>query len=163
SPLFADRIASTDSVQVARLKAAGAIVVGKTNAPEFGAPAYTKNRLYGVTRSPWNLALSPGGSSGGSSAAMAAAVLPLVTGRAPRQLPRLLRTEDLGRPDPARERGTVGVRRDGGVRAAHQDRGRRGALHGPGGGPIVARSVEPAPSRLLLRRAAAPAPAGRPP
>src|SRR5262245_16443093 len=79
SPLFADRIASTDSVQVARLKAAGAIVVGKTNAPEFGAPAYTKNRLYGVTRSPWNLALSPGGSSGGSSAAMAAAVLPLVT------------------------------------------------------------------------------------
>jgi aspartyl-tRNA(Asn)/glutamyl-tRNA(Gln) amidotransferase subunit A len=79
SPLFADRIATTDSVQVARLKAAGAIVVGKTNAPEFGAPAYTKNRLYGVTRSPWNLALSPGGSSGGSSAAMAAGVLPVVT------------------------------------------------------------------------------------
>lgn len=79
SPLFADRIATDDSIQVARLKAAGAIVVGKTNAPEFGAPAYTKNRLYGVTRSPWNLELSPGGSSGGSSAAMAAAVLPLVT------------------------------------------------------------------------------------
>ncbi|HJW69569.1 MAG TPA: amidase family protein, partial [Candidatus Binatia bacterium] len=79
SPLFADRIAADDSIQVSRLKAAGAIVVGKTNAPEFGAPAYTKNRLYGVTRSPWNLELSPGGSSGGSSAAMAAAVLPLVT------------------------------------------------------------------------------------
>jgi len=79
SPLFADRIAATDSVQVERLKAAGAIVVGKTNAPEFGAPAYTKNRLYGVTRSPWNLELTPGGSSGGSSAAMAAGVLPLVT------------------------------------------------------------------------------------
>jgi aspartyl-tRNA(Asn)/glutamyl-tRNA(Gln) amidotransferase subunit A len=79
SPLFADRVATEDSVQVARLRAAGAIVVGKTNAPEFGAPAYTKNRLYGVTRSPWDLALSPGGSSGGSSAAMAAAVLPLVT------------------------------------------------------------------------------------
>ncbi len=79
SPLFAERIAADDSVQVARLKAAGAIVVGKTNAPEFGAPAYTKNRIYGVTRSPWDLALSPGGSSGGSSAAMAAAVLPLVT------------------------------------------------------------------------------------
>jgi len=73
SPLFADRVATEDSVQVARLRAAGAIVVGKTNAPEFGAPAYTKNRLYGVTRSPWDLALSPGGSSGGSSAAMAAA------------------------------------------------------------------------------------------
>jgi aspartyl-tRNA(Asn)/glutamyl-tRNA(Gln) amidotransferase subunit A len=79
SPLFADRVAADDSIQVSRLKAAGAIVVGKTNAPEFGAPAYTKNRLYGVTRSPWNLELSPGGSSGGSSAAMAAAVLPLVT------------------------------------------------------------------------------------
>ena len=64
---------------MSRLKAAGAIVVGKTNAPEFGAPAYTKNRIYGVTRSPWNLELTPGGSSGGSSAAMAAAVLPLVT------------------------------------------------------------------------------------
>ena len=79
SPLFADRIADHDSVQVERLRAAGAIVVGKTNAPEFGAPAYTKNRLYGVTRSPWNLELTPGGSSGGSSAAMAAGVLPLVT------------------------------------------------------------------------------------
>src|SRR5215475_1224111 len=79
SPLFRDRVATSDSIQVARLKAAGAIVVGKTNAPEFGAPAYTKNRLYGVTRSPWNLALSPGGSSGGSAAAMAGGVLPLVT------------------------------------------------------------------------------------
>ena len=79
SPLYRDRVAGEDSVQVSRLKAAGAIVVAKTNAPEFGAPAYTKNRIYGVTRSPWNLALSPGGSSGGSSAAMAAGVLPLVT------------------------------------------------------------------------------------
>src|SRR5215475_976095 len=79
SPLFAERVAAHDSVQVARLRAAGAIVVGKTNAPEFGAPAYTKNRIYGVTRSPWNLELSPGGSSGGSAAAMAGAVLPLVT------------------------------------------------------------------------------------
>jgi aspartyl-tRNA(Asn)/glutamyl-tRNA(Gln) amidotransferase subunit A len=79
SPLFADRVAADDSIQVSRLKAAGAIVVGKTNAPEFGAPAYTKNRIYGVTRSPWNLELTPGGSSGGSSAAMAAGVLPLVT------------------------------------------------------------------------------------
>ena len=79
SLLFKDRVASEDSVQVARLRAAGAIVVGKTNAPEFGAPAYTKNRLYGVTRSPWNLALTPGGSSGGSSAAIAAGLVPLVT------------------------------------------------------------------------------------
>jgi Asp-tRNA(Asn)/Glu-tRNA(Gln) amidotransferase A subunit family amidase len=79
SMLFAERVADYDSIQVARLKAAGAIVVGKTNAPEFGAPAFTRNRIYGVTRSPWNLELTPGGSSGGSSAAMAAGVLPLVT------------------------------------------------------------------------------------
>ncbi len=79
SPLFAGRVAEADSVQVQRLRAAGAIVVGKTNAPEFGAPAYTRNRLHGTTRSPWDLALTPGGSSGGSSAAMAAGVLPLVT------------------------------------------------------------------------------------
>jgi aspartyl-tRNA(Asn)/glutamyl-tRNA(Gln) amidotransferase subunit A len=79
SPLFAERIADHDSVQVERLRAAGAIVVGKTNAPEFGAPAFTRNRIHGVTRSPWNLELTPGGSSGGSSAAMAAGVLPLVT------------------------------------------------------------------------------------
>ncbi len=79
SMLFRDRVANDDSIQVARLKAAGAIVVGKTNAPEFGAPAYTKNRVYGVTRSPWNRQLTPGGSSGGSSAAMAAGVLPIVT------------------------------------------------------------------------------------
>ena len=79
SMLFRDRVATRDSLQVARLKAAGAIVVGKLNAPEFGAPAFTRNRVYGVTRSPWNLERTPGGSSGGSSAAMAAGVLPLVT------------------------------------------------------------------------------------
>ena len=56
-----ERVASaTTRSRSARLKAAGAIVVGKTNAPEFGAPAYTKNRIYGVTRSPWNLELTPG-------------------------------------------------------------------------------------------------------
>jgi aspartyl-tRNA(Asn)/glutamyl-tRNA(Gln) amidotransferase subunit A len=79
SPLFAERVAAHDSVQVERLKAAGAIVIGKTNAPEFGAPAFTRNRIHGVTRSPWDLELTPGGSSGGSSAVMAACVLPLVT------------------------------------------------------------------------------------
>ena len=62
-----------------RLEAAGAIVIGKTNAPEFGSTAITKNLVYGVTRSPWDLALTPGGSSGGSAAALAACVCPLVT------------------------------------------------------------------------------------
>ncbi len=62
SLLFKDRVAQHDEVQVARLKAAGAIVVGKTNAPEFGHTAITKNLVYGVTRSPWNLEHTPGGS-----------------------------------------------------------------------------------------------------
>jgi aspartyl-tRNA(Asn)/glutamyl-tRNA(Gln) amidotransferase subunit A len=79
SKLFRDNFPASDSTQVARLKAAGAIVVGKTNAPEFGSHAVTKNLLYGTTRSPWNKALTPGGSSGGSAAALAAEMLPLVT------------------------------------------------------------------------------------
>jgi Asp-tRNA(Asn)/Glu-tRNA(Gln) amidotransferase A subunit family amidase len=76
---FRHQVARRDSTQVARLKAAGAIVLGKTNAPEFGYTAVTKNLVYGVTRSPWNLERTPGGSSGGSAAAIAACVLPLVT------------------------------------------------------------------------------------
>lgn len=76
---FKDNLVKRDSTQVARLKEAGAIVLGKTNAPEFGSTAYTKNILFGVTRNPWNLDFSPGGSSGGSSAALAANMLPLVT------------------------------------------------------------------------------------
>lgn len=77
---FKDNVADQDSDQVARLRSAGAILLGKTNAPEFGYTAITKNLVYGVTRSPWNLERTPGGSSGGSSAAMAGCVLPLVTG-----------------------------------------------------------------------------------
>jgi aspartyl-tRNA(Asn)/glutamyl-tRNA(Gln) amidotransferase subunit A len=79
SKVFRNNVAERDSIQVERLKAAGAIVVGKTNAPEFGTTAITKNPLYGVTRNPWNLERTPGGSSGGSSAAIAAGVVPLVT------------------------------------------------------------------------------------
>jgi aspartyl-tRNA(Asn)/glutamyl-tRNA(Gln) amidotransferase subunit A len=76
---FRDNVAETDSVQVARLRAAGAIVVGKTNTPEFGYTALTKNLLFGTTRNPWNLERTPGGSSGGSSAAVAGGVVPLAT------------------------------------------------------------------------------------
>lgn len=77
---FKNLMPKEDSVQVARLKAAGAIVIGKTNAPEFGYTAFTKNLLFGPTRNPWNLERTPGGSSGGSSAAIAAGVVPLATG-----------------------------------------------------------------------------------
>ena len=79
SLLYKDRISTRSTTQVERLEAAGAIVVGKTNAPEFGSTAITKNLVYGVTRSPWDLALTPGGSSGGSAAALAANVCPLVS------------------------------------------------------------------------------------
>lgn len=77
---FKDHWPARDSVQVERLKAAGAIVLGKTNAPEFGSTAFTRNLLFGVTRNPWNLERTPGGSSGGSSAAIAAGMVPLATG-----------------------------------------------------------------------------------
>lgn len=77
---FCDNMAGTDSTQVARLRKAGAIVLGKTNTPEFGFNAITTNFVYGPTRSPWNLEHTPGGSSGGSAAALAGCVLPLVTG-----------------------------------------------------------------------------------
>ncbi len=76
---FRQSMADMDSTQVTRLKAAGAIVLGKTNTPEFGAGAVTKNPLFGPTRSPWDPARTPGGSSGGSAAALAAELLPLVT------------------------------------------------------------------------------------
>ena len=79
SRIYADRVATWTEVQVERLQAAGAIVVGKTNTPEFGYTAITRNLVYGVTRSPWNLAHTPGGSSGGSAAALAGCVCPLVT------------------------------------------------------------------------------------
>jgi Asp-tRNA(Asn)/Glu-tRNA(Gln) amidotransferase A subunit family amidase len=62
-----------------RLRAAGAIAVGKTNVPEFTFAGYTVNELFGATSNPWNLEYSPGGSSGGSAAAMAAGLAPLAT------------------------------------------------------------------------------------
>lgn len=77
---FKDNLAQQDSIQVARLKSAGAIVVGKTNTPEFGFTGFTKNRLFGVTRNPWNRERTPGGSSGGSAAAVASGMVPLATG-----------------------------------------------------------------------------------
>ena len=76
---FKDHVATRDSIQVERLEAAGAIVVGKTNAPEFGYTAITKNLVFGTTRNPWNLERTPGGSSGGSSAAIAGGLVPLAT------------------------------------------------------------------------------------
>lgn len=73
SAVFADQgVQRSDELPVARLRDAGAIILGKTNTPEFAVEGYTKNRLYGVTGNAWNPALTPGGSSGGSVSAVAA-------------------------------------------------------------------------------------------
>ena len=81
SVAFADRPpAVDDSPLVARLVAAGCVVMGKTNTPELGWKADTDNPLFGPTNNPWNLAHTPGGSSGGSAAAIAAGMVPLATG-----------------------------------------------------------------------------------
>jgi amidase len=80
SPLFKDYVPTEDAEAVRRLKTAGAIVLAKTNTPEFAAGANTFNDLFGVTRNPWNPALSPSGSSGGSAAAVASGMLPLAQG-----------------------------------------------------------------------------------
>ena len=76
---FKNNLAQEDSIEVARLRAAGAIVIGKTNTPEFGYTAFTRNLLFGVSRNPWNPDRTPGGSSGGSSAAIASGMVPLAT------------------------------------------------------------------------------------
>jgi len=68
-----------DSLDVARLRAAGAVPVGKTAAPEFGAVCFTSTRAWGTTRSPWDPAVTPGGSSGGSAAAVSAGMVPMAT------------------------------------------------------------------------------------
>lgn len=72
SPIFKGRIADTDATVVARLKAAGGILIAKTNTPEFSYSVETDNLLTGRTNNPWNLDYTPGGSSGGESAAIAA-------------------------------------------------------------------------------------------
>lgn len=74
-----DEPAQHDSVLVARLRAAGCVVLGKTNTPEHGSRAVTENGLFPPTRNPWALDRSPGGSSGGSAAAVAAGLVPLAT------------------------------------------------------------------------------------
>jgi len=81
SAAYADHPPATaDSALVARLVAAGCVVVGKTNTPELGWKAVTDNPLFGATANPWNLDHTPGGSSGGSAAAVAAGMVPLATG-----------------------------------------------------------------------------------
>ncbi|WP_336209147.1 amidase [Nonomuraea sp. LPB2021202275-12-8] len=80
SPLFSGNIPEKDDVIVQRLKQAGAISVGKTNTPEFGTGSHTVNEVFGVTRNPYDLSKSAGGSSGGAAAALACGMVPLADG-----------------------------------------------------------------------------------
>jgi aspartyl-tRNA(Asn)/glutamyl-tRNA(Gln) amidotransferase subunit A len=80
SLLHQGEVASADAHEVARLRGSGAVVVGLTTSPEFGSVSFTNTPLHGITRNPWNLSRTPGGSSGGSAAAVAAGLLPACTG-----------------------------------------------------------------------------------
>ena len=100
SPIYKDFVPDRDALFVERFKAAGAIVIGKTNTPEFGAGSHTFNTLFGVTRNPHDLSRSAGGSSGGAGAALASGMLPIADG------------SDLGGSvrNPASFNGVVGLR-----------------------------------------------------
>lgn len=80
SALFADHVPAANDLAVARIEAAGGIVIGKTNTPEFGFGAVCRNRLAGPTRNPFDPALTSGGSSGGSAVAVATGMAPLAHG-----------------------------------------------------------------------------------
>jgi len=77
SRLYADFVPAVDELPVARARAAGMVILGKTNVPEFTLHGYTDNAVFGTTRNPWDLRLTPGGSSGGAVAAVAAGIAPL--------------------------------------------------------------------------------------
>jgi amidase len=80
SPIFADYVPAHDCLMVSRIRAAGAIIIGKTNTPENGLGSHTYNPVFGVTRNPYDLTRTAGGSSGGAACALAARLLPVTDG-----------------------------------------------------------------------------------
>ena len=80
SPIYADYVPDEDAVVVQRLRAAGAVILGKTNCPEFAAGGNTFNEVFGRTRNPWNTSRSAGGSTGGGAAALATGMIALAEG-----------------------------------------------------------------------------------
>lgn len=80
SPIYRDFVPDVDAIIVERLKRAGAVTIGKTNTPEFGAGSQTFNPIFGATRNPWDLAKTSGGSSGGAAAALACGMVPIADG-----------------------------------------------------------------------------------
>src|SRR5215470_18022566 len=79
-PALAEAVAPVDAPQVERLRAAGAIPIGRTNLPDFGLRVHTDSALHGLTRNPWNSQRTAGGSSGGEAAALATGMTPLGLG-----------------------------------------------------------------------------------
>jgi amidase len=80
SPLFKDFIPAEDNIVVERMRRAGAIIIGKTNVPEFGAGSQTFNKVFGATRNPYDLTKTCGGSSGGAAVSLACGLAPVVSG-----------------------------------------------------------------------------------
>ncbi|MEX0985413.1 MAG: amidase [Actinomycetota bacterium] len=80
SPIFADNVPATDDLLVQRVRAAGAVVIGKTNTAEWGAGSHTFNEVFGLTRNPYDRERSAGGSSGGAAAALATGMVPIADG-----------------------------------------------------------------------------------
>lgn len=80
SRIFRDFVPDQDALTAERLRAAGAVLIGKTNVPEFGAGSQTYNEVFGATRNPWDHSKTPGGSSGGAAAALSAGLVPLADG-----------------------------------------------------------------------------------
>ena len=80
SPLYANHVPERDDLIVERMQRAGAVTIGKTNTPEFGAGSHTFNRVFGATRNPYHLGKTCGGSSGGAAVALAAGMVPVADG-----------------------------------------------------------------------------------
>jgi amidase len=80
SPIFEDYVPAADAILVERIRRAGAITIGKTNTPEFGAGSQTFNRVFGATRNPYDLTKTCGGSSGGAAVALACGMIPIADG-----------------------------------------------------------------------------------
>jgi len=80
SPIYRDFVPDTDAILAERFRDAGAILIGKTNTPEFGAGSQTFNAVFGATRNPWDVSKTCGGSSGGAAVALACGMLPIADG-----------------------------------------------------------------------------------
>ena len=141
SALFSDRVPDMDSIVVERVKASGAIILGKTNTPEFGQSGTTENKVGEPCRNPWNTERTPGGSSGGAAAALAAGLCTLSMGTDGGGSIRI----------PASFTGVYGIKPTQGRVPRYGGYGRPSANHFSQSGPIT-RTV--ADSALLLQAVA---------